>query len=242
MGRFGGVEDVAHAVSLLRQRRRRLRHRSGASSSTRRSGAGLTAAGQYGGPDGQGSLWPRRRGPAPAAVALVGRRQELELFSDTLIDPRAHGFVIHGPPGVGKTRLADQCLALADQAGRNVARATATEGSCEVPLGALAHLLPAGLGDERCDLVAVVSQIRSVLQDQSGTGPLVLFVDDLHLLDSTSATLVGQLVDADLLFLVATVRSTESVPRVWSRCGTRPGSGGSTSTTWTVPPSTRWCT
>ncbi len=32
-------------------------------------------------------------------------------------------------PGVGKTRLADQCLALADQHGRNVARATATEGS-----------------------------------------------------------------------------------------------------------------
>ena len=94
-----------------------------------------------------------------------------------------------------------------------MARATATEGSREVPLGALAHLLPAGLGDERCDLVAVVSQIRSVLQDQSGTGPLVLFVDDLHLLDSTSATLVGQLVDADLLFLVATVRSSESVPR-----------------------------
>ena len=60
--------------------------------------------------------------------------------------------------------------------------------------------------------MAVVSQIRSVLQDQAGTGPLVLFVDDLHLLDSTSATLVGQLVDADLLFLVATVRSTESVP------------------------------
>jgi ATP/maltotriose-dependent transcriptional regulator MalT len=155
----------------------------------------------------------------------VGRHEELELFSDTLTDPRAHGFVIHGPPGVGKTRLADQCLALADQAGRNVARATATEGSCEVPLGALAHLLPAGLGDERCDLVAVVSQIRAVLQDQSGTGPLVLFVDDLHLLDSTSATLVGQLVDADLLFLVATVRSTESVPRgleaLWHRARVR---------------------
>src|SRR6476619_3044765 len=149
----------------------------------------------------------------PLQWPLVGRHDELETFVASLADPRAHGFVIHGPPGVGKTRLADQCLAVADQAGRNVARATATEGSCEVPLGALAHLLPAGLGDERCDLVALVSQIRSVLQDQSGTGPLVLFVDDLHLLDSTSATLVGQLVDADLLFLVATVRSTESVPR-----------------------------
>ena len=122
---------------------------------------------------------PTTRSGPPLQWPLVGRHQELELFSDTLTDPRAHGFVIHGPPGVGKTRLADQCLALADQAGRNVARATATEGSCGVPLGALAHLLPAGLGDERCDLVAVVSQIRSVLQDQSGTGPLVLFVDDL---------------------------------------------------------------
>ena len=42
-------------------------------------------------------------------------------------------------------------------------------------------------------------------------GPLVLFVDDLHHLDSTSATLLGHLVDADLVFLVATVRTAEEV-------------------------------
>ena len=54
-----------------------------------------------------------------------------------------------------------------------------------MPLGALAHLLPAGIGDERCDLVAVMSEVRPVLRDQAANGPLVLFVDDLHLLDTT---------------------------------------------------------
>jgi ATP/maltotriose-dependent transcriptional regulator MalT len=169
--------------------------------------------------------------PADASAAqplqwpLVGRHEELDQFSATLADERAHGFVIHGPAGVGKTRLGDQCLALADRAGRNVARATATEGSRPVPLGALAHLLPAGIADERGDLVAVVHEVRRVLDAQAAHGPLVLFVDDLQLLDATSAALVVQLVDADLLFLVATVRTGAAVPpgvdSLWHRARVR---------------------
>src|SRR6476619_5980593 len=108
---------------------------------------------QYVGPMvGVGSM-PVAPPTLPLQWPLVGRHEELDLFTATLADERAHGFVIHGPAGVGKTRLADQCLALADAAGRNVARATATEGSRPVPLGALAHLLPAGIADERGDLV-----------------------------------------------------------------------------------------
>src|SRR3954467_7890528 len=110
----------------------------------------------------------------PLQWPLVGRADELDLFTATLADDRAHGFVIHGAAGVGKTRLSDQCLALADRAGRNVARATATEGSRAVPLGALAHLLPPGIANERSDLVAVVSEVRAVLRDQMTNGPLVL--------------------------------------------------------------------
>ena len=163
--------------------------------------------------------------PPPLQWPLVGRQDELDLFVAGLGDPRAHGFVIHGAPGVGKTRLADQCLALADQHGRNVARATATEGSQSAPLGALAHLLPPGIGDARRDLVAVVAELRPVLEDQTPAGPLVLFVDDLHLLDATSATLVSQLVDADLVFLVATVRSEAPLPAgveaLWHRARVR---------------------
>src|SRR5262245_41757850 len=154
--------------------------------------------------DAPGGLQPDP--PLPLQWPLVGRHAEVELFTATLGDDRAHGFVIHGPAGVGKTRLADQCLAVASGVGRNVARATATEGSRTAPLGALAHLLPPTIADERCDLVALMSEVRPVLVEQAANGPLVLFVDDLHLLDSASATLVGQLVDADLVFLVATVR------------------------------------
>jgi DNA-binding CsgD family transcriptional regulator len=157
----------------------------------------------------------------PLQWPLVGRHEELELFGAALEDPRAHGFVIHGPPGVGKTRLADHCLATADARGRSVARATATEGLAAVPLGALAHLLPPGIGDERVDLVTVMLNVRPVLLEQGRNGPLVLFVDDFHLLDVTSASFVGQLLDADLLFLVATVRSGAALPAgfdaVWQR-------------------------
>src|SRR4029079_11444265 len=90
---------------------------------------------------------------------------------------------------------------------------------------ALAHVLPPEIGDERCDLVTIVSQVRPLLLEQATNGPTVLFVDDLHLLDNTSATLLGQLVDADLLFLVATVRRDESVSpaleTLWHRARVR---------------------
>ena len=110
--------------------------------------------------------------PLPLQWPLVGRHEELDLFAASLDDPRSHGFVIHGDAGVGKTRLADQCLAVADRHGRSVSRATATEGARHVPLGALAHVLPPDIGDERCDLVAIVSQVRPILLEQAANGPI----------------------------------------------------------------------
>ena len=50
-------------------------------------------------------------------------------------------------------------------------------------------------------------------------------MDDLHLLDTTSATFVCQLVDADLVFLVSTVRSEATLPpgldALWHRARVR---------------------
>ena len=84
--------------------------------------------------------WPCSRCSGRSSAGTTSSRRS----SRRSLTHAAHGFVIHGPAGVGKTRLADQCLALADHEGRNVSRATATEGARETPLGALAHLLPAG--------------------------------------------------------------------------------------------------
>jgi len=164
--------------------------------------------------------------PAPPLQwPLVGRDEYLDLFEATLADPRAHGFVVYGPAGVGKTRLADECLARAVVLGRRVARATATDGTRQMPLGAVAHLLPAGVADRRYDLVAVFDEVVAMLRAADEVGPLVLMVDDLHLLDPSSATLLAQLVDADLLFLVGTVRAGEvvaaSLAPLWARARVR---------------------
>ena len=40
---------------------------------------------------------------------IVGRRSELEVFSEALCSGEHAGLVIHGRAGVGKTRLADEC-------------------------------------------------------------------------------------------------------------------------------------
>ena len=64
-----------------------------------------------------------------------------------------------------------------------------------------------------------------MLREQAEPGPLVLFVDDVHWLDETSATLLAQLVDADLVFLVGTVRADEpvspSLAALWLRARVR---------------------
>ena len=61
----------------------------------------------------------------------------------------------------------------------------------ETPLGALAHLLPPGIADDAATSSPSCPQSAQCVRDQANDGPLVLFVDDLHLLDATSATLVA---------------------------------------------------
>ena len=53
---------------------------------------------------------------------MVGRRRKLDSFKIALGDEGCEGFCIYGPPGVGKTRLGDECMALAEAAGRAVLR------------------------------------------------------------------------------------------------------------------------
>ena len=50
--------------------------------------------------------------------------------------------MITGGAGLGKTRLADECLRLAAEAGLPVARVAGHPETKRLPLAALAHLLP----------------------------------------------------------------------------------------------------
>lgn len=139
---------------------------------------------------------------------FVGRTEQLSLFGRGLEDDRSRGLVISGPAGVGKSRLADECLARAQARGFRIARVTVTAATATVPLGAVAHLIPAGV--DMSDPVAGFAAMARQYVNRDGR-PLVVLVDDVHLLDAASAVLLRQLMDANVLWLLGTVRSGEPI-------------------------------
>ena len=111
---------------------------------------------------------------------------------------------------MGKTRLAEECLEAAALGGHTVGRATATSSARQVPLGAFAHLLADGQTDGGRDVVARFATVVASVRERAGAYRFVLFVDDLPLLDETSAVLVQSLLDAGDTFLLATARSEDA--------------------------------
>src|ERR1700677_3247213 len=157
---------------------------------------------------------------------FVGRVDELEMFSRLIADPASSGVVLAGPAGVGKTRMAAECLTVAGgDSGCFVARVAGQQASSELPFGALTHLLPTvGPGHAvlrridhtqeamRQDLSGLLRQLASAVTTMAGGRRLVLLVDDAHLLDRLSATLVYQLALNDSAFILATLRAGEIAP------------------------------
>lgn len=158
-----------------------------------------------------------------AAWPLTDRDSEVDEVLAALADPDRTAVVLHGPAGVGKTRLAETCLTLAESSGRLVARATASSSSAQLPLGTLASILPATLHPEAAP-AAIFSQARDELLAIGGDERLVLLVDDAHLLDTSSALLLTQLLDARAVFVLATIRDGEAVSDAvggwWRRAST----------------------
>jgi DNA-binding CsgD family transcriptional regulator len=147
----------------------------------------------------------------PSAWPLAARDIELRAIIRALgRRDGAPGLVLAGPPGVGKTRLATEALAAEARRGRLTRWAAATESARAIPLGALAHLLQAEPGpiDGPRFLRAAVDTLRAGSQ---GAG-LVVGVDDAHLLDDLSATLVHQLVLGREAAVVVTIRSGAGAP------------------------------
>lgn len=143
------------------------------------------------------------------ATPLVGRREELEAVAAALADPAIQGVVLRGAAGVGKTRLAQECLAVAEQLGFTTRRVMATAGLRDTPLGAMASLVPP-LGAEVNPLGAALQVLRETAEDG---GPLMLMVDDAQWMDDTSAALVHQVIAEGEAFALLTVRTGEPLPQ-----------------------------
>ncbi|MBS1691370.1 MAG: helix-turn-helix transcriptional regulator [Actinobacteria bacterium] len=135
---------------------------------------------------------------------VVRRDLEYTTIHSALVDqPGVCGIVLIGDAGVGKTTLA---RLVTQSLPSRVQWVAGTESARSIPLGVFAHLV--GSATSR-DPVAFLSAARETILAE---GHSVIGVDDAHLLDQLSATLLHQLALDGSVRIVATVRSGETVP------------------------------
>jgi DNA-binding NarL/FixJ family response regulator len=135
---------------------------------------------------------------------IVRRDTEFAAIRSALVGEQGVcGIVVIGAAGVGKTTLARSVTQSLPAPVRWVA---GTESARSLPLGVFAHLV--GQGTAR-DPIAFMAAARETLCSGENS---MLGVDDAHLLDHLSATLLHQLALEGSARIVATIRSGEEVP------------------------------
>jgi DNA-binding NarL/FixJ family response regulator len=170
-----------------------------------RSASRATTDGRRTGGTGAGAV-------ALASPPLVGRSEELELIASALADAGRYGVLLAGRPGVGKTRLAREAADAAAAGGVVAEWTTATRASASVPFGALLPLIP--LDDETAasDRITLYRRVQRALSERGGGSPVLLTVDDAHLLDDAAAALLLHLAQVGAVRLVLTARTQEPAP------------------------------
>ena len=139
---------------------------------------------------------------------LVGRAKEMRLIEAAISDPDVAGVVICGPAGVGKSRIAREALDGAASRGCEVRWVVGTSCGRGIPLGALASWAGLAGGDS---LQLVCSVIDSLTAASSGS-PVLVGVDDAHLLDDLSMFVLDQFVQRGVAKVVLTVRDDQPIP------------------------------
>jgi DNA-binding CsgD family transcriptional regulator len=139
---------------------------------------------------------------------MVGRAEEQRFISDAIADPDRSGLLLGGQAGVGKTRLIHEVVS--STPGHHVEWVTASESVRPLPFGALAQLLPSNL--DEVDPVDLLSVLGQDLQRRAEGRPIVLAVDDVHLLDGLSAGFIDYVAAGGLATVLLTLRSGAAVP------------------------------
>jgi DNA-binding CsgD family transcriptional regulator len=117
--------------------------------------------------------------------------------------------VLVGPPGAGTTRLARVAVDAAAAEGAAARWVMATRSASKIALGAMAQLLPDGQPVAGPQLLA---ELAHRLVEGAGGRRLVIGINDAHMLDPMSASLVHHLAVTRSAFLVLTARTDVSVP------------------------------
>jgi DNA-binding CsgD family transcriptional regulator len=144
-------------------------------------------------------------------MPLVGRTGVVEHISGGL-DEEGSGYVLAGPAGVGKSRLATEAARAARGRGLATLHVAGTKGAASIPFGAFAALMPE-IVDPPDGLTSVLQRTaQAIVKRADPERGLLIVVDDAHLLDDGSAALVHQLAKQSPCRIIATIRSPAPTP------------------------------
>src|ERR1700736_4183245 len=139
----------------------------------------------------------------PAHWVVTPDERLLDRLADAL---NSGGAVLRGPVGVGKTELAKE--AAARFTGADQLHVAGTASARTVPFGAFAQVIDVA-DDGKAS--ALLRAARDALVRHAGE-EMLLVVDDAHLLDKLSASLVYQLAERKSARLLVTVDSAKPAP------------------------------
>ncbi|OBG88502.1 helix-turn-helix transcriptional regulator [Mycobacterium sp. E802] len=142
------------------------------------------------------------------AWPLTGRLEETRLIDAALATAELSGIVVYGSAGVGKSRIAREVLAAAGANGHETRWAVGTSAARSLPLGTFARWV----GTSDADSATLVGRVIDGLTTTSDSHPVLVCVDDAHLLDGLSGFVLQQIVQRGAAKLLLTVRTGTSVP------------------------------
>lgn len=165
--------------------------------------------------------------PDSGHAVLVGRKRELNVAADLLADVRAgetRWLVLAGPPGIGKTRLAEE---IDDRFSSDAVWVSCPDGPSTPPWWPMRQLVR-GLGGDADEVLEVpgdadpdtarfrvYERVQTLLE--SARRPLMIVIDDVQWADSTSAACLAYIAGAlwgHPVAIVLTVRDGEHITDV----------------------------
>ena len=174
---------------------------------------------------------------------LLGRDAEIGLLTSLLdrIESGGGALVLRGEPGIGKSRLLSQAVALAEERQMSVLAARGVQSEARVAFGGLQQLLrpvrsqvtglaashqavlKAALGiaeGQPAEPFRIALAVLDLLSDAATESPLLVVADDAHWLDQPSLdtlAFVARRLESDPIVLLASVR--EGYPTVFDAIG-----------------------
>ena len=166
------------------------------------------------------------------AAPLLGRLEEQELLTSLLDDvaTRGQALVLHGEPGIGKSRLLSEAERTARERGMAVLSTTGVQSEAHLPFAGLHQLLRPvrdraselrdvqraaldaafGLTHEAApEQFRIAMAVLDLLSDVATDAPLLVVVEDAHWLDRPTSDVlafVARRIESDPIVVLVAIR------------------------------------